>query len=42
MSRPNRILIVMSSHADMGTSGKKTGTWLITQSSSGPVAESRG
>jgi putative intracellular protease/amidase len=27
MSRPNRILIVMSSHADLGISGKKTGTW---------------
>ena len=27
MPRPNRILIVMSSHADMGLSGKKTGTW---------------
>ena len=27
MSRPNRILIVMSSHADLGISGKRTGTW---------------
>ena len=27
MSRPSRILIVMSSHADLGISGKKTGTW---------------
>lgn len=27
MSRPKRILVVMSSHADMGISGIKTGTW---------------
>src|SRR5215813_14945655 len=27
MARPKRVLITMSSHADMGISGKKTGTW---------------
>ncbi|RLK58767.1 type 1 glutamine amidotransferase domain-containing protein [Actinokineospora cianjurensis] len=27
MSRPRRILVTMSSHADLGVSGKKTGTW---------------
>lgn len=27
MSRPRRILITMSSHAELGLSGKRTGTW---------------
>ncbi|WP_026422830.1 type 1 glutamine amidotransferase domain-containing protein [Actinokineospora inagensis] len=27
MTRPRRILVTMSSHADLGVSGKKTGTW---------------
>ncbi|GAA3001454.1 type 1 glutamine amidotransferase domain-containing protein [Actinokineospora diospyrosa] len=27
MARPQRILITLSSHADLGVSGKKTGTW---------------
>jgi putative intracellular protease/amidase len=27
MPRPKRILMVMTSHADMGVSGKKTGNW---------------
>ncbi|MBM7774922.1 putative intracellular protease/amidase [Actinokineospora baliensis] len=27
MPRPKRVLITMSSHADLGVSGKKTGTW---------------
>ncbi|PPK68302.1 type 1 glutamine amidotransferase domain-containing protein [Actinokineospora auranticolor] len=27
MPRPRRILVTLSSHADLGVSGKKTGTW---------------
>ena len=27
MAHPQRVLIPMSSHADMGTSGIKTGSW---------------